>query len=491
MNLKKLFMYLMVLFVVFGLAMTGCDNGTPTDGDDGTGDAGDTDGVVAIGEDVGDGWIVSYVDEGGGYIADKTIDSDDYKMVTGIFTTDQTWDSDYVYLLDAMVFIGNDTAATSAVLTIEAGTLILGNGGITPGTLVITRYSQIEAVGTAAAPIVFTSALPAGSRAAGDWGGLVINGLATVNLVNGTGEGEGSSGTYGGGLNDDDSGTLKYVRVEYAGRVFTSEDELNGIAFQAVGSGTEVDYIQVHQNKDDGVEFFGGTVQVKHVVLTGNQDDSLDWTSGWIGSAQYVITQHYPGTGDQAIEADNLEDDTEATPRSAPILANFTMVGNGSSEGVLFRRGTDATLINTIVTAFDEAGGEALDETHDSGDANTVSYEGVLVDSETAIGDSSYVSSFTTPTNGNGIAQGSTYMPTGYMAAEEFHATEVDDDGDPVSLNTYSFAMQPTADPSATAGTIPAADNAGNALADTDYVGAVDPDAATAWYSGWITTDMD
>ena len=199
-----------------------------------------------------------------------------------------------MYLLNGPVFIGD--SQTDVVLTIEPGVTVLGEKNpSSPGTLIITQRAKIEAVGTKDAPIVFTSDQLEGKKARGDWGGIIINGLAPINCPDKKGkafcenEGEGDTGTYGGDQPEDSSGTLKYVRVEYGGIQFSEDNELNGIAFFGVGSGTTVDYIQVHMNADDGIEFFGGTVNVKHAVLTGIADDSLDWTYGWTGKAQVRI----------------------------------------------------------------------------------------------------------------------------------------------------------------------------------------------------------
>lgn len=484
---KGIFLVLMVLLASL-LVFFGCD-GAGTDGD------GDGDGNVLeleVGDHIGGDFYVTSIDDGGGFVAQKKDESGNavlegskkIKKVTGEFYEDMTWSNDTVWYLEDMVFIGDDSAET--VLTIEEGTTIKGVSTVTPGTLVIRRGSKIEAEGTATEPIVFTSALPAGSRSAGDWGGIVINGKASINVAGGTKQGEGNSGTFGGSDDTDSSGTLKYVRVEYAGRIFTSEDELNGIAFQGVGSGTTVDYIQVHQNKDDGVEFFGGTVDVKHVVLTGNQDDSMDWTDGWRGSAQYVIIQHYPGVGDQAIEADNLEGDVTATPRSAPTLANFTMIGNGSTEGAIFRRGTDIALYNSVLTNFDSAGGEALDETHDSGHANEASYMGVVVDSAAAIGDSSIDSSFTTDQTDTSV---NVTNPTGTITYSTAGNAYVDN----------STALAPTEDTAGenilmgttniNATTTGATVQTGHGLETANYIGAYD--GTNNWWSSWVTTAIE
>jgi hypothetical protein len=173
--------------------------------------------------------------------------------------------------------------------------------------LVVRRSSQIIARGTAALPIIFSSSKLDGERARGDWGGLIINGRSTINsCAGGTGVceafGEGGTGFYGGDDEADNSGVLEYVRVEFAGTLISPDNELNGIAFQGVGSGTTVDHIQVHMNADDGVEFFGGTVNVKHVLVTGVGDDSMDWTDGWRGRAQHIVLQQYDDGGDQGID---------------------------------------------------------------------------------------------------------------------------------------------------------------------------------------------
>ena len=171
--------------------------------------------------------------------------------------------------------------------------------------------------------------------------------------------GEGGTGWYGGDDAADNSGVLRYVRVEFAGTIISPDNELNGIAFQGVGSGTTVEYIQVHMNKDDGVEFFGGTVNVKYALVTGPADDCFDWTDGWQGKAQFVVLQQYDDAGDQGIEADNNAEDNAAAPRSKPTLSNFTIIGSPDSEasdlGMLLREGTGANISNFIVAGFNDA----------------------------------------------------------------------------------------------------------------------------------------
>ena len=277
-------------------------------------------------------------------------------VVSGRITSDMTWGSGSYWVLRGAVFV-----EAPARLTIDAGTEIFGEFA-TNGTLIIARGAQILANGTASAPIVFSSDQPIGERARADWGGLIINGYAPLNVPGNEGVGEGDTGTYGGTNAADDSGHLKYVRVEFAGTEFSPDNELNGIAFQGVGSNTEVDHVMVKYNKDDGLEFFGGTVQVKHVVLQGIADDSVDWTDGWTGKGQFIIVMQSGDDADQGIEADNNGDNNNLTPRSNPTIYNLTLIGDPDTDegsesdiGMLLREGTSATIRNFIVLGFKEA----------------------------------------------------------------------------------------------------------------------------------------
>jgi hypothetical protein len=275
------------------------------------------------------------------------------RVIHGRFTTDLRLTSDTYWVLRGAVFIG-----APGRIIIDPGTRIVGELATT-GTLIIERGAQVIADGTAAQPIVFTSDQPIGGRARGDWGGLIINGNAPVNLIGGVGIGEGSTGIYGGNDPDDSSGILRYVRVEFAGIEFSPDNELNGIAFQGVGRGTIVDHIQVSLNKDDGIEMFGGTVDIKHAVLTGIGDDSIDWTFGWQGRAQFLIVQQRGDDADRGIEADNQANNNDLLPRSKPTIYNVTLIGDRdtnegpeSTQGMELREGTAGVLRNLIVMGF-------------------------------------------------------------------------------------------------------------------------------------------
>jgi hypothetical protein len=284
-------------------------------------------------------------------------------MLEGTYTEDLTLTNDAVYVLNGGVFIGNKAdqgdpvPEDGPVLTIEAGTRIVGAGG-SNNALYVQRGSKIIADGMPHAPIVMTGADYEPEATSGQWGGLVLNGAAPLNTCDsGVCEavGEGDSGAYGGDDPLDSSGVLRYVRVQFAGEKINDEDELNGIAFQGVGSGTVVDYVQVHRNADDGVEFYGGTVNAKHLVLTDIEDDSVDWTQGWQGNLQYVLVdqiQDETVDTDRGMELDNLEQNNDALPRSGGTMMNFTLLGKTGELGINPRRGTAGHFCNFLVVDF-------------------------------------------------------------------------------------------------------------------------------------------
>ncbi|MEH6463999.1 MAG: hypothetical protein V7771_08770 [Shewanella psychromarinicola] len=288
--------------------------------------------------------------------------------------------NDVVWQLDGAVIAGGDNA-NAVELSILPGTKILGGSD---SYLVISRGSTIMADGTAAAPIVFTSVETALGQEgkAGQWGGLVLLGNAPVNtcpdLTNCSASFEVGNHSYGGNDTEDNSGSIKYVRVEFGGFKINDTQEMNGISFAGVGAGTEIDHVQVHMNNDDGFEFWGGNVSVTNIVLTENFDDSLDWTNGWQGSAQHVYIRQADNASNRGIEADS-NSDASAVPMSKPVLANFTIqVANGTNsggddaEGILFRKGTGVNTYNILVKG-DVDSGECLEVNDDNtvNNANT------------------------------------------------------------------------------------------------------------------------
>jgi hypothetical protein len=278
-------------------------------------------------------------------------------VVTGRVNGNETWTSGNYYVLRGAVFVDD-----GATLNIQAGTRVIGESG-SVGSLIVLRGGRLNAIGTREQPIVFTSDQPVGSRARGDWGGIIINGRAPVNIPGGEGVGEADTGVYGGNQPNDNSGTMRYVRVEFAGTEFSPDNELNGIAFQGVGNGGSYEYIQVHMNKDDGLEWFGGTADIKHAVVSNAADDSFDWTFGWVGRAQFIAVHQRGDDADNGIEADNNEFNNELLPRANPQIYNMTMCGDPdrneggeSTRAVLFRRGTAVTFRNFVITGFKTTG---------------------------------------------------------------------------------------------------------------------------------------
>ena len=278
-------------------------------------------------------------------------------VVSGEITGTADWTNNFHWVLRGAVFVRE-----GATLNIQAGTRVVGEAG-SVGTLIVERGGTLNAIGTREQPIVFTSDQPIGQRARGDWGGIILNGRAPLNLEGGEGVGEADTGIYGGTDPNDSSGSLVYVRVEFAGTEFSPDNELNGIAFQGVGRGGVYDYIQVHMNKDDGVEFFGGSADIKHVVLTNNGDDSLDWTFGWNGRAQFVVVSQRGDDADAGIEADSNEFNNELLPRAAPTIYNATFCGDPdrnegaeSGRGWLLRRGTAGEFRNFVIQGFKNVG---------------------------------------------------------------------------------------------------------------------------------------
>ena len=279
------------------------------------------------------------------------------ETLSGDITSDRTLTNRKAYILSGMVFV-----RSGATLTIEPGTIIYGETA-TLGGLCITQGAKIRAIGTPSRPIVFTSASPVGARRAGDWFGVAIAGRAPINVTGGSASVEGiETVSYGGTNPDDDSGIMRYVRIEYAGIKFTPTREANGLYLNGVGSRTVLEYLHFNNNADDNIEFFGGTANVKYVLCTGGEDDQLDWTEGWQGKAQFVIAQVYPDTGaNRGIEADNWENNFDASPRSNPTIYNMTIVGprrnysegeGKADHGLMLRRGTAGKFYNFIVTGY-------------------------------------------------------------------------------------------------------------------------------------------
>jgi PKD repeat protein len=288
--------------------------------------------------------------------------------VSANITTNTTWTADKIYHLKGVIYVKN-----GATLTIQPGTVIMGDKALPNSCLIITKGSKLMALGTAAAPIVFTSNQPAGQRGSGDWGGLIILGKASNNNISGTANIEGLAPTtdteFGGGLTPDDadnSGTIQYVRVEFGGYIFQTDKEINGVTFGAVGSGTTFDHVQVSFSNDDAFEWFGGTVNCKYLVSYRNLDDDFDTDNGFGGHIQFGVSVRDPQIADnpsvstsEGFESDNDASGSTANPQTRALFSNMTLIGpyrgntsstiaTGYRRGARIRRNSALKIFNSI-----------------------------------------------------------------------------------------------------------------------------------------------
>jgi hypothetical protein len=295
------------------------------------------------------------------------------RTLSGFISANTTLYADTTYVLSGYVKVTN-----AAVLTIQPGTTIVGDTTVAGSSLWVLRGSRIEANGTAAAPIVFTSQRAPGSRKPGDWGGLIIIGNGLINRTANPILTEGPAGVsenYAGGANNNDnSGTLRYVRIEFAGYDVSggAGQELNSLSMYAVGRGTTVEYVEAMAGLDDSFEWFGGAVDGRYLISYESGDDHFDWTEGYRGRNQFLIALQTtvitprPGTGTlssdpRGFEGDGCENNKPGctyanTPYSSPVFANFTVIGPGAGvfaaadgNGAVMRRGTAGTLVNGVI----------------------------------------------------------------------------------------------------------------------------------------------
>ena len=243
---------------------------------------------------------------------------------------------------------GKLVIANGAKLVIPAGTKIVGTGG-TSSYIAVAQGGKIEINGTQTNPVVLTGK----DKTPGNWGGLVICGKAPINKGT-TATSEVADLTYGGTEVADNSGSIKYLRIEYAGALFSADKEFNGLSLFGVGNGTTIEYVQLHNGSDDGIEFFGGTVNTKYIVSTYNEDDQFDWTEGWNGTNEFWYGKERADMGNRGIEADNNSSNNVATPIANPTIKNVTLIGRGATgeepDAMKLRQGTYATIDNVVLS---------------------------------------------------------------------------------------------------------------------------------------------
>lgn len=295
-------------------------------------------------------------------------------ILEGKISSDTRLTADKKYILRKNVLVTN-----GATLTIEPGTTVYGETS-SKGYLVITRGAKIIAEGTVDKPIVFTSqADQFGQAKSGDWGGLVVLGRAAANssfngqtgigeIEGGVNDGEGN-GLYGGGAAPDDndnSGILKFVRIEYAGYAFLPDKELNSLTLGAVGKGTKIEYVQVSYALDDAIECFGGNVDLKHIVINKTLDDDLDTDNGYSGKVQFVIIQRDSTRADisksESFESDNDANGSVLTPQTSAVYSNITVLGPRATAanignslflaGAQIRRNSGISIYNSVFVGW-------------------------------------------------------------------------------------------------------------------------------------------
>ncbi|GAB3333303.1 hypothetical protein GCM10027299_40660 [Larkinella ripae] len=286
--------------------------------------------------------------------------------VSGNITQNTTWAAKNQYLLKGFVYV-----QPGVTLTIEAGTIIKGDQA-SKGTLFILPGAKIIADGTKEKPIIFTSNQAAGSRRAGDWGGVVIMGKAPANKKDFKIEGEEVSVVPGSATGDaaDNSGVIRYVRIEFAGIAFQTDKEINALTLAGVGNGTVIDYVQVSYSGDDAFEWFGGTVNAKHLVAYRTLDDDFDTDYGYSGTVQYGWILRDPAVADQCTCSDSngFESDNDGTgsadlPQTSAKFSNVSVfMGPGAVNSKFrsafrIRRNSAISIFNsTVVGAFPKGG---------------------------------------------------------------------------------------------------------------------------------------
>lgn len=288
----------------------------------------------------------------------------DRNNLTGEIKSGHVTLTDGTYKLTGKLIVAN-----GAKLTIKAGVKIEATE-LAAGQFQAVRYiavaqgGQIFVEGTASNPVIMTAEV----NVPGSWGGLVICGKAPINKGT-TATAEVSELTYGGSDANDNSGSIKYLRIEYAGYSYNADKEFNGLSMFGVGKGTTIDYVQIHESSDDGFEWFGGTVDSKHLVVTNFHaevgDDLFDWTEGWNGLGENWYGKRTNG-GNRGIEADNNSNNHTAAPIANPTIKNLTLIGNnGGSENqaMKLRVGTKGSFDNVVLSNF----GTGFDVEHDEG----------------------------------------------------------------------------------------------------------------------------
>ncbi|MGE0552858.1 MAG: hypothetical protein AB7R55_05465 [Gemmatimonadales bacterium] len=438
-------------------------------------------------------------------VASVTLPDRALQVVTADISANTTWTNANRYRLQGFIHVAN-----GATLTIEKGTTIEGDFATVGSSLFVLRGAKIDAQGTADEPIVFTSSQPVGSRQAGDWGGLIIIGNGIVNrsppvILEGSGTGANNPALdYAGGTdNTDNSGILKYVRIEFAGFATAPDAELNTLTLAAVGSGTQIDFVQSLNGLDDSFEFFGGAVDAKHLVSYNSGDDHFDISEGYVGRLQHLIAYQNvqvvprPQAGNISSDPQGIENDgcagsnctngQASQPFNVPVVANFTLVGPPASVtsssggiGMMLRRGTGGFYVNGVVARWSRAAISLRDQETLNRNAG-----GLLELKNLLLGENAVTFQPQTGTTVQGTVDlaANSIQEGAAAAAAIFSALPAS----PADANTLDWTPASGSE-AATGGlatfTGELATRAGTVVTGTAYRGAADPSGAK-WWAGW------
>ncbi len=407
--------------------------------------------------------------------------SDGTIQVEGTTNQSVTWDSSKTYLVKGFIYVDQ-----GGVLNIQPGTVIKGDKA-SKGSLIVKRGGKINAIGTAAFPIVFTSSQAIGTRNPGDWGGIIICGNAPINLPGSEGQIEGGpDALYGGTVANDNSGALKYVRIEYAGIPFQPNQEINGLTLGGVGSATEIDYIQISYSGDDAYEMFGGNVNLKHIISFKTVDDDLDTDNGYSGKIQFGVILRDPNiadvSGSNGFESDNDANGSTASPGTKAIFSNISVFGpkqdtsssvnSNFKRGAHLRRNTQTCIYNSLISGYPV--GLLVDGTGTEGNAT-----GDLLQVKNTI-----IATCNTPLS---VASGSTFNISNWFSNAAYgNSIQYDNTG----LASAPYASTPNFIPVVGSILLSGADFSSSNLSGFDVVtfrGAFDGN--TDWTSGWANWD--
>ncbi len=410
-------------------------------------------------------------------------------IITGTISSSRFY-AKGTYILKGYVYV-----TEGATITFEAGCVIKSD--ITEkGALIIERGARLVAQGTVNNPIVFTSGKPVGQRAPGDWGGIILLGKAPTNrpldpapVIEG-----GVGRQYGGTDPFDESGVLRYVRIEYAGIAAEPGSEINGLTCGGVGSGTIIEFVQVSFGNDDAYEFFGGTVNAKNLIAFATADDDFDFDFGYTGKIQFGIAMRKPdfvdaGDAGNGIECDNDAAGTLATPRTKPQLSNFTFVGPNNAAGTAanhnfsnrWRRATNFILRNSILMGHPDAG-FSIENTPTAQDyVNNISeFKNNLVHAN--------ANPYNSATSGSGAVDQSVLTSAGMKTKAESEGCITYTDASAIMLTSPFYSTSPNFLPAVGSPALTGASFTGMNpfFTSTAYRGAM---GTTNWTTGWTNWD--